>query len=399
MTQGGQPRGLRLALVSAYPPSIGPLSEYSWHLVESLRRSERVAELHVLADRAPGAVAFDDGHLRVRPTWTFDGFDLPVETLRAIRALKVDAVWFQMHLTSTGNRRVSRFVGLTAPVLARLAGARTLVTLHNMIGATDLDQTAVRTGPVDLVGALAATSLVCQADIICVPRPEYAMLLSDRYGSGRVRYVPLGTPGVPLTAPVSTPRRGIVAFGHFGSNKRLETVIASVLDLAARRRDVHLAIGGTSSRHNPRYLQELRARHSLNPAISFLDYVPEPDVPALFQAAAVSVLPYATTTGMSSVALQSAMYGAQIVASDVPGLRALEREGLRMHFYDWGSAPSLAAAIEAALDAPDAVRRSHQRANMDYCHRQRMDLVADRYLDLFDHLAGVSSRRPRVRRA
>jgi hypothetical protein len=70
-----------------------------------------------------------------------------------------------------------------------------------------------------------------------------------------------------------------------------------------------------------------------------------------------------------------------------------------MHFYDWGSAPSLAAAIEAALDAPDAVRRSHQRANMDYCHRQRMDLVADRYLDLFDHLAGVSSRRPRVRRA
>ena len=65
MTQGGQPRGLRLALVSAYPPSIGPLSEYAWHLVESLRRSERVAELHVLADRAPGAVPFDDGHLRV----------------------------------------------------------------------------------------------------------------------------------------------------------------------------------------------------------------------------------------------------------------------------------------------------------------------------------------------
>ena len=99
MTQGGQPRGLRLALVSAYPPSIGPLSEYSWHLVESLRRSDRVAELHVLADRAPGAVPIDDGHLHVRPAWTFDGFDLPVETLREVRALKVDAVWFQMHLT------------------------------------------------------------------------------------------------------------------------------------------------------------------------------------------------------------------------------------------------------------------------------------------------------------
>jgi glycosyltransferase involved in cell wall biosynthesis len=399
VTQGGRPRGLRLALVSAYPPSTGPLSEYSWHLVESLRRSDRVAELHVLADRAPGAVPFDDGHVRVRPAWTFDGFDLPVETLRAIRALKVDAVWFQMHLTSTGNRRLSRFVGLTAPALARMAGARTLVTLHNMIGATDLNRTAVRAGPLDLVGALAATSLVCRADMICVPRPEYAMLLSDRYGSARVRYVPLGTPGAPPRGPVSTPRRGIVAFGHFGSNKRLETVIEAVRALADRRPDVHLSIGGTSSRHRPAYLSDLRAKHGQHPAISFVDYVPEADVPGFFQSAAISVLPYATTTGMSSVALQSAMYGARIVASDVPGLRAIEREGLRMHFYDWGSAASLTRAIEAALDAPDAVRRSDERANMDYCHRQRMDLVADRYLDLFDHLAGVRSRRPRVRRA
>jgi glycosyltransferase involved in cell wall biosynthesis len=395
----GESRGLRLAVVSAYPPSIGPLSEHSWHLVESLKRSERVAALHVLADRAPGAVAYDDGNVRVRPTWTFDGFDLPSETVRAVRELDVDAVWFQLHLTSTGNRRLSRFVGLTGPVRARLAGARTLVTLHNMIGATDLGRTAVRAGPLDLVGALAATSLVCRADMICVPRPEYAMLLSDRYGSARVRYLPLGTPGVPLTAPVSTPRRGIVAFGHFGSNKRLETVIDSVLELARRRPDMRLLIGGTSSRHNPHYLRELRARHGQNPAISFLDYVPEADVPGLFQGAAISVLPYATTTGMSSVALQSAMYGTRIVSADVPGLRALEREGLRMHFYEWGNVQSLIGAIEAALDAPDAVRRGDQRANLDYCHRQRMDLVVDRYLDLFDHLAGVRSRRPRVRRA
>ena len=395
----GSARGLRLALVSAYPPSIGPLSEYAWHLVESLRRSERVAELHVLADRAPGAVAFDAGNLRVRPTWTFDGFDLPVEAVRAARELHVDAVWFQLHLTSTGNRRLSRFVGLAAPVLARLAGQRTLVTLHNMIGATDLSRTAVRSSPLDLVGALAATSLVCRADMICVPRPEYAMLLSDRYGSARVRYVPLGTPGVPLNAPVSTPRRGIVAFGHFGSNKRLETAIESVVDLAARQSDVYLSIGGTSSRHNPRYLSDLQERYGHHPAIAFLGYVPEADVPGLFQQSAISVLPYATTTGMSSVALQSAMYGAALVAADVPGFRALEREGLRMRFYDWDNPRSLSQAIEAALAAPDAVRRSDLRANMDYCHRQRMDLVVDRYLDLFDQLAGVRSRRPRVRRA
>jgi glycosyltransferase involved in cell wall biosynthesis len=390
--------GLRLALVSAYPPSTGPLSEYAWHLVESLRRSDRVAEVHVLSDRAPGARALETGTLRVTPTWTFGGVGLPIAAALAARRLHVDAIWFQLHLTSAGNSRLSRFVGLTAPAATRLLGIPTLVTLHNMLGLTDLDRTAVKAGRLDLAGARLATSLVCRADSVCVLRPEYAAILAEAHGA-RVRYVPHGTPGTPLARPLDTPRRGILAFGHFGSNKRLETVLEAAAALARTRSDAHLYIGGTSSRHNPHYLDRLQARHRDASHVTFLGYVPEPAVPPLFLRVAASVLPYATTTGMSSVALQSAMYGTPLVAADIPGFRALEREGLRMRFYDWDDTASLVRALEQVFDAPEAARRGDARQNLDYCRRQRMDDVVDQYLDIVDSLTGLVSRRPRVRRA
>jgi glycosyltransferase involved in cell wall biosynthesis len=393
-------RSLRLALVTAYPPSTGPLSEYGWHLVERLKLSDRVAELHVLSDRSPDAGASHRaGKLRVAPTWTFGGIDLPVAVTREARRLNVDAVWFQLHLTSSGNSRMSRFVGLAAPAVTRLMGLPTLVTLHNMLGLTDLDRTAVSAGRLDLLGARLATALVCRAHAVCVPRPEYATLLAAAYRGPLVKYVPLGTLGMPLAQPVTGGRRGILAFGHFGSNKRLEVLIQAVAELSRKRPDAHLYVGGTSSRHNPDYLAHLEARYASAGYVTFLGYVPEAAVPPLFVGVAASVLPYATTTGMSSVAVQSAMYGAPIVASDIPGFRALEREGLRMRFFDWDDMGSLVQALSDVFDQPEAVRRSEARQNLDYCTRQRMDDVVDIYLDIVDGLTGIVSRRPRVRRA
>ena len=211
--------------------------------------------------------------------------------------------------------------------------------------------------------------------------------------------MPHGTLGTPLARPLDTPRRGILAFGHFGSNKRLETVIEAAAALARTRSDAHLYVGGTSSRHNPHYLDRLQARHRDPSYVTFLGYVPEPAVPPLFLRVAASVLPYATTTGMSSVALQSAMYGTPLVAADIQGFRALEREGLRMRFYDWDDTASLVRALEQVFDAPEAARRGDARQNLDYCGRQRMDDVVDHYLDIVDGLTGLVSRRPRVRRA
>jgi glycosyltransferase involved in cell wall biosynthesis len=379
-------RKLRLALVSAYPPSRGPLSEYGWHLVQYLEHSERIEQVYILADRVPGSLTETAAKSRVIRCWSFGGAALPIAVVQQARRLNVDAIWFNLHLTSAGNTKLSRLAGIAAPVLARSAGFVTLVTLHNMIGLTDLTETRLNASPLDVWGAHVATRLLGAASMVCVPRPEYADLLRRRYGMHRVRYMPLGTQGTPLTTPPTISRQGLLAFGHFGSGKRLEHLIEAVAELSERRTDVHLRVGGSSSRYTPQYLEDLRRRHEGRGYVTFLGYVPEGEVSALFQNAAISVLPYGTVTGMSSVAVQSAMYGIPILASDIPGFRALEQEGLRLSFFEWRNKESLKQGIERILDSPADTRRQDALRNLEYCERQRMETIVDEYLNILESL-------------
>ena len=140
------------------------------------------------------------------------------------------------------------------------------------------------------------------------------------------------------------------------------------------------------SRYTPNYLEDLRRRHEGRGYATFLGYVPEGEVSALFQSAAISVLPYGTVTGMSSVAVQSAMYGIPILASDIPGFRALELEGLRLSFFEWRNKESLKQGIERILDLPVDTRRQDALRNLEYCERQRMETIVGEYLNILESL-------------
>ena len=86
---------------------------------------------------------------------------------------------------------------------------------------------------------------------------------------------------------------------RFGEVAGLIDVMA---DLSATGSAVTLTIAGTDSRHNPGYLARLQMRCRDMRNITFRGYVPESDVPSLFRASAC-VLPYATMTGTSGVAV------------------------------------------------------------------------------------------------
>jgi glycosyltransferase involved in cell wall biosynthesis len=372
---------LRVALVSAFPPSTGPLSEYAWHLVNGLRANCRIEKLWVLSDVVDGASRTTEGRVEVMPCWRFDSPAYPITVLRAARRLPVDLLWFNLHMTATGNSRASWFAGLAAPAIARAAGFKVMVTLHNMLGITQLERAGFRARALDIAAAHAATGLVCRAHAICALRPEYVTILHRRHGARHACHVPIGAIGQLLTTP--TPRRNgeVLAFGHFGTYKRLEPVIEAILALRRDGIQARLTVGGTDSRHAPGYLQRLRVRYEETGAIDFLGYVPEQDVPALFRRAEFCVLPYSTVTGMSSVAMQAATHGLPIVASDIPAFRAIAGEGLRMSFFRDQDAGSLAEVLARLLCARDDLE-SQRQANLVYAAAQPMEAIADRYLDI-----------------
>ena len=377
-------------MVSAFPPSQGPLSEYAWHLVNGLRNNRRVDKLWVLSDLAEGASRTVDGRVEIVPCWRFDSVAYPGSVLRTARTLPIDVLWFNLHMTATGNSRASWFAGLIAPAAARAAGFKVMVTLHNMLGITRLDRAGFHARPWDLAAAHAATALVCRAHAIAVLRPEYVRLLRDRHGARHVRHMPLGALGAVNTSGTTRNPGEILAFGHFGTYKRLEAVIEAVVAVNRGGGCARLTVGGTDSRHAPGYLAAMRARYDATGLVDFLGYVPERAVPALFQRAALAVLPYSTVTGMSSVAIQAATHGLPIVATDIPTFRAMEREGLRMEFFQDGDSGDLARVMGRLLGSPDDQERQ-RRANLAYALAQPMETVAERYVDIAEALASESA--------
>jgi glycosyltransferase involved in cell wall biosynthesis len=333
----------------------------------------------VLADRIAETSSSSDGRVTVHRCWTFNGIDQPIAVARLARALRVDALWCNLHLTSAGNNRASWFAGFLTPLAAKCAGITTVVTLHNMLGFTDVRWAAPETNRLDQLGAHMATMLLRPADIVCVLVPEYVAALR-RYGLTRVRLMPLGTPGTPADSPVtSDTSESLLAFGHFGSYKRLEDLIEVMSDFP----DTRLSIAGSDSRHTPGYISALEQRYRGTRNVVFLGYIPESDVSRVFRSASLCILPYATTSGISSVAIQAAMYGVPIVASDIPGFRSMSNRGLRMNFFTWGDKKSLQRTIAATLAAS---RSRHEDAlhNLEYCRRQTMSVVVDDYLDLVE---------------
>jgi len=358
------------------------LSEYVWHVAKSLSSNPRIEHVHVLADRGEESESPDLDRVSVHQCWSFSGVDKPLAVTRLARRLAVDAVWFHMHMTSGGNTRLSQFASLASPAVSRAAGIPTIVTLHNMLGLTEVKYAYPTAGRLDVLGGHAATALLRFADEVCVPLPQYSELMRSRYGI-QARFMPLGTPGSSITAvpPSFGGPQTLLAFGRFGSYKRLEVVLEAVDAMHKEGINLRLVIAGSDSRRTPGYIAKTldRYRHIHN--VEYAGYVRERDVQSLFERATVCVLPYATVTGMSSVITQAAMYGVPIVASDVPGMRLFEKLGLRINFFDWPVAASLCRAIHGVFASP-ALSRDDAVHNLAYCRARSMDDVVNRYVGL-----------------
>ncbi len=384
-------RKLRIGLVTSYPPTQGRLSEYGWHLARHLATNSRVEQIHVLADRVPGASGLREGRLTVERCWGFDSFDFPLRVTQAVRGRNFDATWFNIHLASTGRRRLCRVCALSTPAALRLLRHPAVVTLHHLPDLTDLPAAGIQASRLDRLGAYGVVRLLGCASMVCTPLPEYADLLRHRYRAGRARFIPLGAAGLAPAGGVTRDPYGLLAFGRFGSYKRLEIVLAAVAILQKNGHPVRLHIGGSDSVYAPGYLSSLQRQYAHWPNITFHGYVPETEIPSLFQRCAAAVLPYRTMTGASSVAMQAAMYGTAILAADVPGLHLTRNLGLEMTFLKFED-PALLASELAAFLAEPVAHAAQIRHNLAYCDTVRMGDIVDAYLDEIERLDTVRYR-------
>ena len=119
------------------------------------------------------------------------------------------------------------------------------------------------------------------------------------------------------------------------------------------------------------------------------------DIPAVWASHHVACLPSRGGEGLPKSLIEAAACGRAIVTTDVPGCRALVRDGIEGFVVPTESAEALAVALQRLLDTPGLVAKmghaARQRAVSGYSDRQ----VAARVVDYYERLlAAAAKRRP-----
>jgi glycosyltransferase involved in cell wall biosynthesis len=387
---------MKICLVSAFPPSRRGLNEYGFHIARELQ-SDPLLSLTVLGDYLdPVQPELDQFH--VIRCWNFNSFNNPVHLLHMIRELKPDVVWFNLLFSTFGSNPAAAFAGLTTPVFSRLAGTYTHVTLHHLMDNVDLQHAGIRYPRSYRAGGYLATRMLLMANSISVLLPAYRRTLMEKYNGDNVHFRAHGIlsarPEPPCFETRGNPEHRILAFGKWGTYKRLELLIEAFAEVVERCPQARLVIAGGDHPATPGYVQRIAENFGDHPYIRFTGYVEEERVAELFASASVMVMPYASATGSSGVAHLACEYGLPIVCADIADFRQMANdEQLAIMFFNSSDPHSMAECILDVLHNPE-LQREMGEANFSVALRQTMPMIIRQYLRSFQVQQGHSALLP-----
>ena len=394
---------MKICLVTAFPPSGRQLNEYGFHLARELRRNPMV-NLVILGDKL---TKYDwatdkDGNplspdqqqelsgFHVIRCWESNSLAVTKNIARVVREQRPDVVWFNLVYSSfaTPEHPVAAFAGLCTPALIRAMGYFTHVTLHHILEHVDFAGAGVKRERLFRLGSELATRALLRANSVSVLLSGYRRTLMAKYAAENVL---LGTHGTFATCPSppdfslrGNPDQRLLAIGHWGTYKRLETLMEAFPAVLRRIPNARLLVAGANHHTKPGYWESIRDKYGANSRIEFLGYVPEEAVPDLFRKTSVVILPYDSATGSSGPAHQACEYGVPVVSADLADFRDMASdENMAVSFYKTGDPEDLAAQIIGLLDSPEAQRRAAEQ-NYSSAIRMTMPHVVRHYLRWFE---------------
>ncbi|MGH9524684.1 MAG: glycosyltransferase [Terriglobales bacterium] len=374
---------MRIGLVTAFPPGTQRLNEYGLNLAEQLRNKS--CDFVVLADIYEPIEPELPGYA-VDRCWRFNDLGTPFRLLSAARKHKADVVWFNLVYSTFGDNPLAAFVGLLTPLLLRIAGFRTHVTLHHLMENVELRHADIRFPRLYLWGGSFITRFLLHAHKVSVLTESYRRVLMERYKAPNInvrRHGILGTQPQPPDFAQREREFRILAFGKFGRYKRLEPMIDAFQIIRREVPNARLVIAGQDHPNRPGYMASLARQHAGDPGMEFLGYVPEAELPRVFGGCNVAVLPYSSSGGPSGVAHQAAQFGLPVVASDIEDVRIIaDEENLAVDYYRPDDVQDLASTLVGLANDPARQRRMAEQ-NYNAALAMTMPHIVAQYLSDF----------------
>lgn len=388
---------MKLAIVTAFPPSKVTLTEYGYHLVKHFRLQEQVTELILICDKTEGAkdLAFEENgcKITVKECWSFNSYKNIFSVNKALSETKPDAVLFNLQFLKFGDKKIPAALGLLLPAICRLRGIPTISLLHNILEQVDLENAGFTENKIlqkiyNFIGTT-LTRFVLASDVVAVTISKYVTILEEKYNAKNIALIPHGAFETPPTPSYDLPKgpKQVMAFGKFGTYKKVEILIEAIEIIRKRTQEnIEIVIAGTDSPNTPGYLDDVKNTYSAVEQLRFTGYVAEEDVAKIFRDSAVVVFPYTSTTGSSGVLHQAGSYGNAVALPDLGDLSILvKEEGYRGEFFDADKPDSLADAIQNII-TNDTYRRSLGHANYTAACSLPMSTIAEMYLENFNQI-------------
>ena len=390
---------MKIAVVTSFPPSKVTLNEYGYHLVKNFVNKNDITELLLLTDKtkAPKQLDFENSDkVKVNECWSFNSYLSFFTILKTILKERPDAVLFNLQFLKFGSKKIPAAMGLMLPMLLRLIGISTIVLLHNIMEEVDLTKAGFSKGGLQKkIYSFIGTNLtkcLLKSDRVAVTIQKYVETLNEKYKAANVTLIPHGSFEM-VKSPNFDLQPGpkkIMAFGKFGTYKKVEIMIEAAQQLRERiNEEIEVVIAGTDSPNTPGYLDSVQKKYSHVKGVTFTGYVEENDVERIFTESTVVVFPYTATTGSSGVLHQAGSYGKAVVMPDLGDLALLvEDEGYKGEFFNPTSSSSLSLAIENIL-VNDSYRKELAVANYKAAKALSMERITEMYLEEFRNIEEV----------
>ncbi|PKH51546.1 glycosyl transferase family 1 [Tenacibaculum sp. Bg11-29] len=388
---------MKLAIVTAYPPSKVTLNEYAYYLTKHFRQHERITELILLTDVTSGAkdIEFtEEGcKITVKECWKFNSYKTIRSVNKAINQTKPDAVLFNLQFMKFGDKKIAAALGLLLPLVCKIKKIPTIVLLHNILEQVDLKSAGFTENKVaqkiyNFIGTT-LTKLILKADLVAVTMHKYVTTLENKYKVSNIKMIPHGTFEIPDKPEEDLPEGPlkIMTFGKFGTYKKVENMIEAVVEIRKKTGlDLEIVIAGTDNPNVKGYLAEVAEKYKQIPQLTFTGYVEESDVARIFNESAVVVFPYTSTTGSSGVLHQAGSYAKAVVMPNLGDLKTLiEDEGYKGEYFEPTSITSLASAIEKIV-TNNSHRKYLEDANYKAATAYPMKKITKIYIDEFEKI-------------
>ena len=393
---------MKIAIVTAFPPSKVTLTEYGYHLVKHFAQKDEISEIVLITDHTEEEKQLDfktnNCKITVKDSWKFNSYKNVVNIYKAINEEKPDAVLFNLQFMKFGDKKIPAALGLLLPMIFKLKRIPSIVLLHNILEQVDLNSAGFASNKLlqkayNFIGTT-LTRFLLKADLVAVTIGKYVEILNEKYEADNVVLIPHGAFETPPEPSFELPKgaKKVMTFGKFGTYKKVEIMIEAVEEIRKRTsEDIEIVIAGTDSPNTPGYLENVKKQYAHVPNLTFTGYVEESDVPVIFDESAVVVFPYTSTTGSSGVLHQAGSYGKAVVLPDLGDLSLLVKdEGYRGEFFNPTSTGSLADAIQEIITKDD-YRMALGKNNYKAACSLPMETITDMYIEHFNMIAAKNA--------